>query len=121
MRGWFWIGFLWFLASSACASVERQDTTADGGAVEVVDVTVENDLQPPTAVTVFIRDQVGTRRTLGDVGPLDTRTFSFDPPTASGSYRLVARTTTGEEIQSDRITVFEGEGVRWRLTGNIIM
>jgi hypothetical protein len=99
MRSWLWIGLVALVAAGACASGERQASTGEDRTVQV---TVENDLQPPTSVTVYIGEQIGTRRTLGDVGPLDTRTFSFELPSRTGNYRLVARTTSGEQLQSDR-------------------
>jgi hypothetical protein len=117
MRSTLWIGLVAFVAAGACASAERQASTGEDRTVQV---TVENDLQPPTSVTVYIGEQIGTRRTLGDVGPLDTRTFSFELPSRTGNYRLVARTTSGEQLQSDPITVFAGEGIRWQLQGNVL-
>jgi hypothetical protein len=118
MRNRHWIGFLAVVAWSACASAERQAATGEDRTVQV---TVENNLQPPTAVTVYIGEQIGTRRTLGDVGSLDTRTFSYEPATRTGTYRLVARTTAGAELVSDPITLYAGESVRWQLRGNVIV
>jgi hypothetical protein len=124
MRGKFWIGFLALAAASGCGTASRQagageDTTA-AGEDRTIQVTVENNLQPPVMVTVWLREQIGSRRTLGDVGPLDTRTFSFDPVLNSGTYRLEARPTAGEELLSEPLTLFAGDAVQWKLRGNLI-
>jgi hypothetical protein len=114
---WKALALVALFGTAACATGSREEAADGGGPIEV---TIENDLQPPTSVTVWVGEQIGTRRTLGDVGPMDTRTFTLDPGTASGTYRFMARTTQGVELVSDPITVYAGESVRWDLTGNIL-
>jgi hypothetical protein len=101
---------------SACASAAGRRSEA----ANRISVRVRNDLVVPSVLTVFIVDDLGTRRLLGNVPAGATTTLSYDPPLASGRYRLVARTTSGAEISSPPITVTAGETVVWRLSTNIV-
>lgn len=103
------------LLATACASAGESGT-----AVEPARVIVENDIRPQTSVTVWIAEQGGTRSLLGGVGPDTTGELEFDPDLVSGLYRLVARTSEGQEIVSDSFRLGGGDAVTWRLTGNVL-
>ena len=82
-------------------------------------VVVDNDVVPPTAVTVYVVDEFENRQLLGDVSPLDQRAFTVRP-NSTGQYQLMARTTAGSELVSPRFTLLAGETVEWRLSTNLV-
>jgi hypothetical protein len=107
--------FLAVLAAAVVAGCASGGSSGGGGAT----VVVENDLAPPTAITVYVVDEFDNRRSLGNVSPLDQRAFRL-PESSSGQYRLVARTTSGSEITSQRFALFAGETADWRLSANLV-
>lgn len=104
------------LLAAACAT--QRDAEGDRGRTTV---TVVNDVQPPSAITVWITTDIGTRTLLGHVNPASTGTLSYAPSGAAGQHQLVARTTGGAELVSPPFSlVAPGEGVRWDLSSNIV-
>lgn len=111
----------WILALFAvvllagCASTSESDGAAD------VAVEVQNDLVPPTSLTVWMVPTVGGRDMLGVVPPGATQTLEFNMTSASGEYRLQAETTAGEEIWSYPFILSESDAaVVWDLSANSI-
>jgi hypothetical protein len=108
----------WMLALApvlaACAS-------GAPGTGERVTVQVDNDLIPPTVVTVYAvqTPATGARRLVGTVEPSTNRTLSFDAGFAAGQYVFVARTTAGREIVSNPVSLSPDLTVVWTLTSNI--
>jgi hypothetical protein len=100
--------------AGACA------TFGQGGAPTESQVTVrvENNLIPPTSLTIYAITDRGTRRLLGSVNPSDTQTLHFEAG-PGGQYRILARTTGGREILSNPVNVSGGEGIRWDVQANI--
>jgi multidrug efflux pump subunit AcrA (membrane-fusion protein) len=112
------LAVLWLLALApllgACAS-------GAPGTGERVNVQVDNDLIPPTVVTVYAvqAPATGARRLVGTVEPSTDRTLSFDAGFAAGQYVFVARTTAGREIVSNPVSLSPDVTVVWSLTSNI--
>jgi hypothetical protein len=100
--------------ASACATATQGEASAEGGA----QIRVQNNLIPPTSLTVYAVGETGTRRLLGSVNPNSTQTLRFET-SAGGQYRILARTTAGREILSNPVTVRSGEGIRWDVQANI--
>lgn len=105
----------------ACATSEepQPQRTAEGG-IAPVEVVVQNDLQPPTPITVWIDEEGGTRHILGTVPPTTERTLTFDGVRAFGTYALVARTDAGQEVVSDSFVLSGGETVTWDMSSNAV-
>ena len=82
-------------------------------------LVVDNDVTPPTAVTVYVVDEFDNRRLLGNVSPLEQRGLSVTP-NSTGQYQLMARTTAGFEVVSRRFTLLAGETAEWRLSTNVV-
>jgi hypothetical protein len=103
------------LSASACASAAGRRSEATNR----ISVRVQNDLVVPSVLTIFIVDDLGTRRLIGNVPANATNTLGYEPSLPSGRYRLMGRTTSGAEIVSPPITATAGETVVWRLSTNI--
>lgn len=90
-----------------------------GGAAGGSAVVVDNNLIPPTALTVYLVPEAGVRRLLGNVSPSQTRTLTIGtaPP---GQHQLMARTTSGREIESNVVSFGAADTLRWDLTSNIV-
>lgn len=101
----------------ACATLRGGD---DGPARPGVRVRVENDLIPPTTLSIFAVPEIGARRRLGVVRPSRSTTLLFENATPD-VYRFVAQTTAGQEIVSPNITLTPGDGAVWKLSNNIIV
>jgi hypothetical protein len=82
-------------------------------------VRVQNDLVPPTALTVWLQPEAGARRMLGTVEAQAAATFPIDAA-ADGGYRLVARTAAGAEIASGPFTPLIPGAVRWEVAANAV-
>lgn len=106
------------LALGACASAGGGAMGA--GAEGAVTVEVQNNLIPPTSLSVYAVSDTGTRRLVGVVQPSATRTLTFDPVAVSGQYYFVAEGTSGDEIRSNPITLGRGDTVRWNLSANLV-
>lgn len=82
-------------------------------------VRVQNNLIPPTSLTIYAVPQTGVRQMLGVLQPSETRSFTFEPA-AVGQYRLVAQATAGSEIASREFTFAGTSGVVWDMNSNMI-
>lgn len=99
-------------SSAACASAPtdaEQDAEAD------VVVRVQNNQIPPTAVTVsVIEPGAGEDTLLGTVAPNQSEDFRYDPADfRTGTFRLRATGTAGEEILSEPFTLTAATAVEW--------
>jgi hypothetical protein len=112
------------LTAGACATASTEapaggvESEANAGVGEQVAVQVENDLIPPTQVTVFAVSEA-SRQILGNVNPSARASFSFDLIGASRQYRMLARTTSGAEVVSNPFTITGPSTVSWSLQSGI--
>lgn len=87
-----------------------------------VAVEVENNLVPPTSLTVWIISDAGGRQMLGSVSPRDTNVLDADIGRLGSEYRLVGETTAGNEVASRPFVITESTAtVTWDLTANTIV
>jgi hypothetical protein len=84
-----------------------------------VAVEVENNLIPPTSLSVYAVPETGARRLIGVVDPSETRTLRFDPVGAAREYRFAAETTSGADIVSNPLVIGANDAVRWDVTANL--
>jgi hypothetical protein len=97
-------------------------TGGRGGAPgEAVLVQVNNNLIPPTVISVYLVREGGGggRRLLGTVTPGSETTLRYTGVTAGGNYRLVARATAGRDIPSTPFSLIRGGTVNWDLQSGI--
>lgn len=107
---------LWAVFALGCASSPSKEA-AEGHAVSI---RVENDLTPPSDVTIWLRTGSGTSVVLGGAPPGGTRAFEFRERLLSGSFQLVATTGDGRTVRSRQFTLFPGSAVRWRMQRNMV-
>jgi hypothetical protein len=94
-------------------------TSGAGVGMDDIGVEVRNDLIPSSALTIYLVPETGSRRLLGNVSPAQTKTLSFQELSV-GQYRLMARTTGGNEIVSNPIVLVDAKTLRWSLSSNIL-
>ena len=95
-------------------------TAARGGAAgEAILVEVNNNLIPPTVVSVYIVSETGSRRLLGTARPGAETTLRYTGIPAGGNFRLVARTTGGGDLPSTPFSLVRGGTVSWDLRSGI--
>ncbi|MEW5930510.1 MAG: hypothetical protein AB1941_23875 [Gemmatimonadota bacterium] len=112
------------IALGGCAPATPPAATAAPGAAAAVAegakvVRVQNNLIPPSSLTVYAVPQTGVRQMLGVLQPSEAKTFTFEPA-AIGEYRLVAQATAGSEIVSRDFTFAGTRGVTWDMNSNVI-
>ncbi|MEX2572578.1 MAG: hypothetical protein WD737_14855 [Gemmatimonadota bacterium] len=100
-------------AVSACAHL-------GGGGDATAELRVENNLIPPTTLSVYALPDTGTRQLVGIVRPGATTDLSFSPR-AAASYQFVAETTEGRDIVSPPINIRAGDTAEWDLDANIVL
>ncbi len=90
-------------------------------AMNRITVQVRNTVVPPTSLTVYAVDSGGgSRRILGNVSPNARSTLSFNPAASVSTYRLMARTTGGQELFSTPFTAGLGQTIVWDVQINSI-
>ena len=104
-------------AASAGAGAGEMDA-ADGDGIAV---QINNNVIPPTAITVYAVPETGARQLLGNMSPSANQTFRYNPVgLASGQFRLVAQPTAGGEIASRPFTLVNVSAVEWDMNLNTI-
>ena len=97
---------------AACAS-----TSAGGeGSTTLV---VNNDLIPPSVLTIYAVPETGIRTRVGTVASSETVSLNFNPSGAGLQYRFLAETVGGNDIVSNPVTFSRGATIRWDLSANI--
>ena len=105
------------LVLAACAKPKRAVDT--NPSAEIV-VAVTNDQSPPTAVSVYMVSENGSRRLLGTVPPASNRTFRYAPVSNTGQFQLVAQAAGEAGVASQPFTLSRTSAVSWSLRNNII-
>jgi len=93
---------------TACAS----GSAAAGGRGGLT-VRVTNDLVPPASITVWITNELGSRRRLGTVAPDAQQEFAYSPISQSMEHRLIAEAMDGREVTSDAFVPAGIAAVMW--------
>jgi hypothetical protein len=86
----------------ACGSLRLGGN--DGRAVEI---RVQNNLTPPTSLSISLLPAAGARRFVGVVAPSETKTLRVDPPPESGAYRLLGEATDGSALASRQFALID--------------
>lgn len=110
--------------TAGCATTPETDVTTSespGALTETaVSFEVENDLMPPSSLTISLVPQTGARQVLGVVQPSETTVLRFEPRVPAGPYRLVGETTSGTTITSREFVLGNAERVEWDVNLNTI-
>ena len=85
-----------------------------------VSVVVENTLNPPVQVSVFIVPATGGRQVLGTVSPGQSGRFSYQPTSASQQFQLVAQASSGRTLTSPPFTLVNVVTATWNLDQNLV-
>ena len=97
----------------ACASTSRGPTAA-------VDVHIENNLIPPSMVTVYFVPEAGIERMIGTVVPSTTKILQYKGLQPVGEYRLVARGTNNSNVVSSVLVMDDVAAIQWSLATNYL-
>jgi hypothetical protein len=111
--------------TSACTggsgSIARGGAGGDPGpSSQQVEIIVENNLVPSTAVTIHSVGTQGSRRLVGTVPPGSTRTLRFRTGTLVERYSFVASVGISQNLTSNPLSLSGGDTVRWQLNSNTI-
>ena len=112
------------IALGGCAPATPPAATAAPGAAAAVAegakvVRVQNNLIPPTSMTVYAVPQTGVRQMLGVLQASETKAFTLEPA-AVGQYRLVGQVSAGSEVVSPDFTFAGTRGVTWDMNSNLV-
>jgi len=114
--------FAFTLLTTACATnPEPVSTVSTGEVIESgVAVRVNNDLTPPTTLTVGLLPNTGVVDLIGTVSPSDAKTLTFMPRVPAGPYRLQAETSMGTVIMSREFVLGNSDRIEWDLSSNTV-
>lgn len=104
------------LPLAACGGTARGGDS--GPSTEQATIVVENNLNPPAAVTIHAVSSLGSRQRVGSVPPGSTRTLRVSAGSLVGQYRFIADAGLGRELVSVPLPLSGGETVRWELNTN---
>jgi hypothetical protein len=83
-------------------------------------VVVRNDVDPPTVMTIVLRQDGNDRETLGSIEAGQERSLSYTSRNLQGSYQLIARQSSGAAMTSREFTLFDGARVHWQIRSNTL-
>jgi len=89
-----------------------------GAPKETATLQVRNDLDPPVTLTISLRKDGNTVKTLGTVAAGEDRAMSYSSSDLQGTYQLVAQQPSGAAVVSRDFTLFSGAQVQWQVRGN---
>ncbi len=101
------------LLVAGCASAPKGATTA-------VDVHIENNLIPPSMVTVYFVPEAGIERMIGTVIPSTRKVLQYKGLQPVGEYRLVARATNNSNVVSSVVVMDNVAAIEWSLATNYL-
>jgi hypothetical protein len=97
---------------TACAP----GTTGNGGGESSGDgipVVIENDISPPSSITVFIVPETGNRQRLGSMQGNSRQTFSYSPRVRDLEYFLLAEVVGGSNVRSNQFNLTGVTQIEW--------
>jgi hypothetical protein len=106
--------------TSACGGTGATPGSDPGPSSQQVEIIVENNLVPSTAVTIHSVGTQGSRRLVGTVPPGTTRTLRFRTGTLVERYSFVASVGISQNLTSNPLSLSGGDTVRWQLNSNTI-
>ena len=107
------VGLAGTLLALSCASTQKGPTTS-------VDVHIENNLIPPSMVTVYFVPEAGIERMIGTVVPATTKVLQYKGLQPVGEYRLVARGTNNSNVVSSVVVMDNVAAIQWSLATNYL-
>lgn len=109
------------LVTAACAAGGASSSSDTAPESEhTVSVTVRNNLNPRTLVTVRLFARSGARTFIGSVPPGQTRSFTFDEPLFESGYQLVAEIQGGDDVRSRAFELYPSAAILWTLQTNVV-
>ncbi len=99
---------------SACASAG----SGEGGPAETLDIRVNNNLVPPTMLTISLVPSSGVERNLGEAFSSRSTDFRYSGLAPRGQYRLLARAANNRAMASDYIVLDGVQAIEWSLQTN---
>jgi len=106
--------FLVLLALSACASAHRAENDV------ATPISVNNNLIPPTTVSVSLVPRAGIDRNLGEVFSARTTTLHYVGMPLQGEYYLIAEVANGRRFTSTIIVLTNATKIYWDLQRNFV-
>jgi hypothetical protein len=85
-----------------------------------VAIQVTNNLNPPGNFSIYIVDENGGQRLLGEIGPNRTQTWHFRPTSSTARFRLVATAAPSGEERSQLFTLSNAAGIAWDMRTNFV-
>ena len=101
------------LLTMSCASTQSGPQTA-------VDVHIDNNLIPPSMITVYFVPEAGIERMIGTVVPATKKVLQYKGLRPVGEYRLVARGTNNSNVVSNVVVMDNVAVLEWSLATNYL-
>ena len=99
---------------TACAT-----NPASGPQIDL-SIRVNNNLIPPTSLTIYLVPRAGIERNLGSIVGSGRHTLNYRGLRLSGEYQLVARTSRDTSMGSPIMVLDNVTGIDWDLQRNYV-
>ena len=102
------------------ASISVNCASTQSGPQSSVDVHIDNNLIPPSMITVYFVPEAGIERMIGTVVPGTKKILQYKGLRPVGEYRLVARLTNNSNVVSNVIVMDNVAVLEWSLATNYL-
>jgi hypothetical protein len=105
------------LLVTACASGPRSEAPAESSG-ETLDIRVNNNLVPPTILTISLVPTSGVERNLGEAWSSRVSNFRYSGLAPRGQYRLYGRAANNRQMASEILVLDGVRAIEWNLQSN---
>jgi hypothetical protein len=106
---------------TACASGPREEMAAGQTSSETLDVRVNNNLVPPTILTIYLLPTSGPERNLGEAWSSRVSSFRYNGLAPRGQYRLLGRASNNRQMASEIVVLDGVRAIEWNLQSNRVI
>lgn len=108
------------LLVTACASTPRSEGSEQEGG-ETLDIRVNNNLVPPTILTISLVPTSGVERNLGEAWSSRVSNFRYSGLAPRGQYRLYGRASNNRSMASEIVVLDGVRAIEWNLQSNRVV
>lgn len=113
------IAFVLLASFGASACAAGGGAGGDGAAApsgDQVRIVIDNDMIPPSNITVYMVPESGGRRRLGTVPGSQRVNFNYSPTARSLNFTLVAEVVGENDRRSETFNLVNVTGIEWALS-----
>jgi hypothetical protein len=106
---------------TACARGPRAEGPEQQAGAETLDIRVNNNLVPPTLLTISLVPTSGVERNLGEAYTSRVSSFRYSGLAPRGQYRLLGRSSNNRTMASEIVVLDGVRAIEWDLRSNRVI